>query len=104
MIARGQVKVGDQLLRRNLLCPQETQDGHLDAEHGRTRETRRRSRLPVTALHGHRPDETTRAEVCTVDASLALVTQIVLQKRLGICIFRKSNHRFNFYLCSHEAL
>lgn len=67
MFAGGRVKVGDQLLRRNLLCPQETQDGHLDAEHGRTRETRRCSRLPVTALHGHRPDETTRAEVCTVD-------------------------------------
>lgn len=48
-------------------CLQETEDRHPDAEHGRTRETRRRPRLPAAALHGHRPDETPRAEVCTVE-------------------------------------
>lgn len=63
----SQGKVGYELLIINLLCLQETQDGHLDAEHGRARETRRRSRLPAAALHGHRPDETPCAEVCAVD-------------------------------------
>lgn len=96
MSARGQVKVVDQLLRRNLLRPQETQDGHLDAEHGRTRETRRCSWLPVTALHGHRPDETTCAEVCTVDAHTHTHTQRDSDSEI-ICIIIK-NYNNNLLL------
>ena len=47
----------------NLVFLQETEDGHPDAEHGRTRETRGRPRLPAETLLGHRPDDTPCAEV-----------------------------------------
>lgn len=44
---------------------QETQDGHPDAEHGRTGEAGGRPRLPAASLHGHRPDAASSAEVRT---------------------------------------